>query len=271
MWSVVNTRKSLLVALMVLSLAALTACGVSKGEYDSVKKQLGEEQQQVSAKAAEVANLQQRLTTAEQQGTAAQQQIAAKDQDVKNLQQQVSQLQQQTVPGKSVIMAIVTPTPRPTATPGPSPTPGPTATPKPIPAARVVPIAFYADTATASVSKYNIAATASCTRTSLFKRGLKLLWRAEIVDTSSGKVLQTAAVKTFVVKLPSGEVIAMKFGAHGSGENIRAFWTTSWDIPLDYPLGILDYTMEVVTVDGKTGTFRENTGLGTSGVLTIVE
>ena len=48
----------------------------------------------------------------------------------------------------------------------------------------------------------------------------------------------------------------MRYGRHG-GEGGPWFWTGAWDIPMDYPLGSLNYSIDALTVDGKSGTFTE--------------
>ncbi|MBI4308019.1 MAG: hypothetical protein HY684_04360 [Chloroflexi bacterium] len=242
-------------ALMVALVASTVACtaGVSQAEYDAVKQQLSAEQKKT-------ADMQQQLTAAAQQSS-------TRAQEVKNLQEQVGKLQQQAEAAKGVILAAIsaTPAPRPTPTPGPSPTP------RPVPAARITPIAFYVDTTTGNPSEYNIGATASCIRTGNFKRGMRVVFRMEIVDTSTGKVLQGADVEQASVKLPGGKEAKFSYGPHGRNEPIVWLWATGWTIPMDYPLGVVNYTVEVVTKDGKKGVFKELAPGGTSGALTVVQ
>lgn len=209
----------------------VTACaaGVSQKDYDAVK--------------AEATSLKQQLEAAKTGG-----------QQAGDLQKQLADLK------KRAAWSINTDA-KPNPPPAPPP-PGATPAPPPQPpAARTVPIAFYVDTVTAAAgeSKYKIDATYGCMRTSLFKRGQRIVWRMEITDTSTGKVLQAADVEKTTIKLPNGETLNLAFGRHGRTDDSPWFWAAGWDVPPDYPLGRLNYTIEVVTKDGKTGSFKEMT------------
>ncbi|MBI2910316.1 MAG: hypothetical protein HYX92_21950 [Chloroflexi bacterium] len=151
---------------------------------------------------------------------------------------------------------------KPNAPPRATPTPLPAGVkpaPKPTPAPKVVPIAFYVDTVTAGFgeSQYKVDANVSCVRLSAFKRGMHVVWRMELVETSTGKVLQPADVERAVLKLPTGETRNFNYGRHGATDDSPWFWTTAWDVPPDYPLGVVDYSIEAATKSGKTGTFKE--------------
>jgi hypothetical protein len=147
------------------------------------------------------------------------------------------------------------------------PRPTPTATPVgfvaptrvPAPEAKVVPLFMYVDTVTAGPgeSKYNVDATLYCVRNSAFQRGMHIVWRMNVVDTSTGKILQTSDVKEAVLKLPHGETRNFGYGAHGGTTIDYYFWTAAWDVPPDYPLGLIDFEVVVTTNDGKTGTFKQ--------------
>ena len=227
---------------------ALSACksGVPQQDLDALKQQL-------SAKEQEVAKLRQDLQAAGaggQQVTALQQQLSAKEKELAAAQAKAKNaIWFQNLDAKP----RATPTPRP---PGVTPPPPPTP-----PAARTGPIFFYVDTVTAAAgeSKYNVDASVGCARTGIFKRGMRIVWRMEVVDTSSGKVLQAADVQQAVLKLAHGENLNMAFGRHGATEDSPWFWAVGWDIPPTYPLGGLKYTIEVTTKDGKVGTFKELT------------
>jgi len=150
--------------------------------------------------------------------------------------------------------------PAATATPLPpgAPTPVPAAAPVP-PAAKTVPLYIYVDTVSAGVgeSKYNVDANLSCVKSSLFTRGMHIVWRMEVVDTSTGKILQGTDVQSATLKLPNGEQVNMRYGRHGSTADAPWFWTAAWSVPPDFPLGVLDYTITISTVDGKSETFGD--------------
>ena len=241
-----------LVLLGVVALAlALSACGgvaTPGATPGAAPADLAALQQQLSAKDQEVASLKQQLAAATAGGpqlAAVQQQLAAKEKELADLNKYV------------MLRAIPDRPPRPTSTPlPPGATPAPTPTPPP---AKVVPLAFYVDTVTAGAgeSKFNVDAQLGCARTSIFKRGQFIVWRMEATDTSNGKVLQAADVESAVLKLPNGENLNMRFGRHGATATSPWFWAIGWAIPMDFPLGTINYTIEVKTKDGKVGTFKE--------------
>ncbi|MBI3973797.1 MAG: hypothetical protein HY332_21175 [Chloroflexi bacterium] len=209
-----------------LALAPLvTACGVPEGEYQNVKQQ---------------------LATKEQAAAALQQQLNAQQKELTDTKQKAESA------AKTGILLSV-PNAPPRATPVPPP-PGATPAPPPaLPAPRTVPLYLYHDTVTSGPgeSQFNVDPNLSCVRSSLFKRGMHVTFRMEAVDTSTGKILQAPDVEKAAVLLPSGEVLNMRFGRHGATEDAPWFWTTAWDIPMNYPLGVLDYTIEVVASNGK--------------------
>jgi len=255
----------------------VSACssGVPQADFDALKQQL-------AAKEREVAGLQDQLQAAKasgQQVTALQGQLSAKEKEVADLkdqlraaqaraqqvaalQEQVSAKEQQLAKAQGAAkLAILSSKPDapPRATPTPRP-PGVTPPPPPVPpASKTVPIGFYVDTVTSGFgeSKFNIDPNLSCVRSGVFKRGMHIVWRMQTTDTSSGKILQTVDMEKAVVKLPGGEERRFGFGRHGPTAESPWFWTAAWDVPMDYPLGTIDYSIEVTTKDGKVGVFKE--------------
>src|SRR3990172_1065348 len=233
--------KLVLVGVVALALA-LSACGGAATP--------GAAPADLAARDQEIASLKQQLAAATAGGpqlAAVQQQLATKETELADLKK------------LSIWQAV--PDAKPRATPAPRPpgaTPAPTPTPPP---AKVVPLAFYVDTVTAAggESKFNVDASLGCLRSGAFKRGQRIVWRMEVTDTSSGKVLQATDVDKAVLKLPHGENLDLRYGRHGATATSPWFWAVGWDIPTDYPLGYIDYTIEVTTKGGKIGTFKEMT------------
>jgi hypothetical protein len=151
--------------------------------------------------------------------------------------------------------AAATPTPLPagaTAPPPPTPIPAPVVT---------VPLFAHIETVTSGPgeSKFNVDANLSCMKTGLFIRGQQIVWRMEVVDTSTGKIL-TGDDATAKLKLPNGEEVTMRYGRHGTPgtDALTAwFWTAAWTIPMDYPIGTLDYKVTVTAKSGKEMTFGD--------------
>jgi hypothetical protein len=233
-------RKVVLIGLAGSVLALLTACsgGVSQSEYDSAKQQLAAQDQKVSA---------------------LQQQLSAKDKQVADLQQKPA-APAGAAAGIQPILAAQKAAPRLTPTPLPA---GATPAPKPAapvpPKTKTVPLYAHIDTITSAPgeSLFNVDATSACVKTSQFSRGMHLVWRMELVDTSTGKILQDADVKSASVKLPTGEEAKFRYGRHGATEDSPWFWTAAWDVPLEFPLGVLEYGVTVVTQDGKSITVAD--------------
>lgn len=226
-------------ALVGAFLVPLAACatGIPQSEYDAVKEQ---------------------LTTQEKKVQALQQQLSAQSQAGGSTGAEGASIVLGAVPGEP-------PAPRPTPTPLPEGVPSPTPPPKPVPPesfGEPLPVHIYADTVIGSGSKYGVEpqvgeTKSSCVLTGIFARGMRIVWRFEAIDTSTGKRLTDADVESAVVHLPNGEDIQARFGRHGSTDDAPWFWAAAWDIPLDYPLGTLDWSVEVKTLDGKGGTFRQ--------------
>ncbi|MBI2935597.1 MAG: hypothetical protein HYY31_02125 [Chloroflexi bacterium] len=253
-------------------------------------------QQQLSTKESELAGLKQQLVTKEDEYAKAKQQLASKEGDAVALQQKLSTTEKEIADikqklalkeseasdlqtkltaaqarpsleaGSTILLgakAVPAPTPRPAPTPPPAgyvPPPAPT----PLPTYyETLQLYIYADTVTAGPqeSKYNYDATGIaspyCVATSAYKRGMHIVWRYEIIDSTTGKRLTTNEVQKASVRLATGEEITGRWGRHGSTPDAPWFWTSAWDVPLDYPLGVLDWSIQVTAKDGKTGSFKQ--------------
>jgi hypothetical protein len=172
----------------------------------------------------------------------------------------VTQSEQQT---RSVRQADITPligaqkvAPPPTAS-GPPPR-SPHTTP-PSYYEPVGPFFFYVETLTSvNTTKYGVAATVPCIQSGVFKRGMRIVFRYEILDVSTGKRITDKDGATTKVRLQHGEELTARWAIRGSAAALPDsawMWDTSWDIPPDYPVGSLDYAITVSTKDGRTGTF----------------
>ncbi len=257
-------------AALALGLAACSS-GVAQSEYDAVKTQVAQEQQksasiqqQLSSKVQEAAQTQQQVTAKDADLVKLKDQVAAKDKEIADLKAKPVASTGLPEGGKILLASKPVPPPAPRATPTPVPA-GYVPPPTPAPSASFyepLKLVIHADTVTAGPgeSKYNVDATGianpSCVLTSVFKRGMHLVWRFEIVDAGTGKRLTDKDVDTAIVRLSTGEEMKGRFGRHGSTAEAPWFWTSAWDVPLDYPLGVLDWNIVVAAKDGKTGSFK---------------
>lgn len=148
--------------------------------------------------------------------------------------------------------------------PAPPPVPGATPAQKlTTPASYYEPVGpffFYVETLTANTTpnKYGFAPTVACIQSGVFKRGMKIVVRFEVLDTKTGKRVTDKDGATIKLVLPHGEEVPGRWTIRGSAAALPDsawMWDTSWDIPPDYPVGSLDYRIVVTTKDGRTGTF----------------
>jgi hypothetical protein len=123
----------------------------------------------------------------------------------------------------------------------------------------VGPFFFYVETLTSTgPSKYGFTPTQPCIQTGVFKRGMKMVVRFEVLDTRTGKRITDRDGATIKLLLPHGEEVPGRWTIRGSVAALPDsawMWDTSWDIPPDYPLGSLDYRIYVATKDGRSVTF----------------
>ncbi|MDO8690275.1 MAG: hypothetical protein Q7R39_09770 [Dehalococcoidia bacterium] len=247
-----------LLGLLVLATALFSACstGVSQADLDAAKQQIAAKEQEAAAAKQQIAAKDQEVAAAKQQLQAAQ----AAGQQVTTLQQQLAAAQKdldaaKAATGNSIMAAVPNAPPR--ATPAPLP-PGATPAPKPVPPEMTKAIGFYVDTVTSGLgeSQFKVDPNLTCVRLSAFKRGMHVVWRMQIVDTSNGKVIKGDDTERATLKFANGETRNFAYGKHGATDDTWQ-WTTAWDVPMDYPLGTVDYTIEVATKSGKTGAFKE--------------
>jgi hypothetical protein len=94
-----------------------------------------------------------------------------------------------------------------------------------------------------------------CVLKSMFPRNSEIVWRARVMDPS-GEALDDTAIDTMVVELGDGQTLEMRYGDHPRDNPTDQFWTTSFDIPEDYPTGTLDYTIMATSTDGRTASYK---------------
>ncbi len=215
--------------------AACGGDGVSKSDYDKVNQQLTDTQ-------AQNQQLQQQVADAKKSPTAAATTAAS---------------------GVIPLIGAVKKTPAPTATPLPAGQPTPTAAPRDTPPASTYTKAgdfyVYAETlVTETTSKYNVAGTIACTPSGAFARGQRVVWRYDVVDLTTGIRLNDKDGSTVKVVLPNGDESVGRFSQRGGGRTPGApfMFSSNWDIPLDFPLGGIDYKIVITTKDGRTFTWK---------------
>jgi len=243
--------------LITLALAVTSACaGISQEQYDAAKKEAADQQTKATVLQQQLSSRVQEVSAKDKEITDIKQKLTDKEKEATDLQQKLGSLAG--VTPLIFAKAAPTPTPRPTPTPlPPGVSPPPAATPEAAWVNEVLPFAFYVETlATSSVSKYGMASYPACVPNSQFKRGTKLVWRFEVIDTSTGKRVTDQDGSKTEILLPNGEKVTPRYSKRGG---IGPWmWGAGWDIPPDYPLGTLDYKIIVTSKDGRAGTFDQN-------------
>ena len=236
----VSNRAAVIGIVAVLGLVAV-ACGdsgVSKSDYDKVQQELKDQQAQNEQLKQQAVKSPTAASSPAASGTAA-------------------------PSGVTVLIGAVKKAAAPTPTPLPAGAVAPTAAPRPTPPPSTYEKAgdfyVYAETlVTETTSKYEIAGNISCTASGAFARGQKIVFRYDIVDLSTGIRLNDKDGSAVKVILPNGDESTGRFSQRGGGRVPDApfMFSSSWDIPLDFPLGGIDYKIVITAKDGRTMTWK---------------
>jgi len=96
----------------------------------------------------------------------------------------------------------------------------------------------------------------TCVQYSRFAHNEQVVWRVKVFDPLTGEEMDDTMVDSLSVVLPN-EALDLHYGGHPSSDPLGFFWTTSWVVPEDYPDGIINYTIEAVAADGRTGSWEQ--------------
>lgn len=118
------------------------------------------------------------------------------------------------------------------------------------------PLVIQADTVSGPLNIPEGEGTSVCVQQSRFARNSEIVWRARIIDPVSGDELGDDALESVVVNLGDGQTLEMRYGPHPRDNPTDSFWTTSFDIPADYPTGSLDYEIVAAATDERAASFR---------------
>lgn len=117
----------------------------------------------------------------------------------------------------------------------------------------------YVETLTADrPSIYGYMAPRGCMPSGAFHRGERMVWRFTILDVANGKDVTSDEAAGVTLVLPYGVEEQSIFKQRGDGRTQDAPWTweVCWDVPLDYPVGSLDYSIVVKFKDGRRGEWK---------------
>jgi hypothetical protein len=109
--------------------------------------------------------------------------------------------------------------------------------------------------ASATPSQFGELATPGCVTDSVYKRGMKVVFRFELYDMDNKVRLTSADGTTAQVNLPDGTTLPAVFLPRGDPSapigDAPWTWVTTWHIPPDYALGPVMYTVDVTASDGR--------------------
>jgi hypothetical protein len=138
---------------------------------------------------------------------------------------------------------------------------------------------FSVDTVQGAGGKVKLAADAGCSMTNLFQRGEVVVFRMWGVHvTTGGNDLTNVTVKRAWVKVPGLAAIPLVYGTHPTKPAV-SYWTAAWPVGASYPLGVVNYSVTVVTnpvpagltaaVPSETGVFTQQDSPQVASMLTI--
>lgn len=91
-----------------------------------------------------------------------------------------------------------------------------------------------------------------CVLRSRYAPGERVVWRADIIDPSTGKAVEDADVTVYV---SNGQTFKMKYGPHGQTEPKPKFYTVGWTVPDNATPQTLSYSIEA-KAGSKVGRFE---------------
>jgi hypothetical protein len=98
--------------------------------------------------------------------------------------------------------------------------------------------------------------TKTCVQANRFAHNEEVVWRVKVMDPQTGQPMDDTMLASVEVRLPT-ETLALHYGGHPRDTPVDFFWTTSWDIPEDYPTGTVPFTIDATANDGRTGTWEQ--------------
>ncbi len=151
--------------------------------------------------------------------------------------------------------------------PQPPPIPTPEGVPQnpwpPAPKSGKFDVFFYVETLTASPGEsiYGKAAPTRCTQTNFFARGERAVWHISAVNARTRELITNKDVKYAYIKIPGLGNLGVTYTPHGRDPATAPWtWTARWDIPPDYPLGVVPFQLVMKLKDwpkNKVATFTQ--------------
>ena len=119
-----------------------------------------------------------------------------------------------------------------------------------------IPLIVHADTVRGHLNLLEEDMAAKlCVQQSRFNPGEHIVWRIRVYDTQLATAMDDAALDSVQVLFDDGQSFEAHYAGHGAEGAKDFFWTTSWEIPEDYPTGSLGHHIIANAKDGRTGEF----------------
>jgi hypothetical protein len=118
----------------------------------------------------------------------------------------------------------------------------------PFPSAKVAGVFVAAHTVTAPSSSLGEGVL-----TNYYPQGSTVVFRVFAGATEGGKILTADDVKYAYVKLPSGATVKLTWS--DPAKTTQPAWTGTWDVPANYPPGLVKFTVRFKTKDKQYGNF----------------
>ncbi len=138
---------------------------------------------------------------------------------------------------------------------------------------------FSVDTVQGGGGTVKLPADAGCSMTNLFQRGDVVVFRMWGVHvTTGGNDLTGVSVKNAYVNVPGLPAIPLVYSNHPTKPTV-AYWTAAWPVGKTYPLGVVNYSVTVITkavpgtltvaVPAETTVFTQSDSPLVASLLTI--
>ena len=138
---------------------------------------------------------------------------------------------------------------------------------------------FSVDTVQGAGGSVKLAADAACSMTNLFQRGEVVVFRMWGVHvTSGGNDLTNVTVKDAYVNVPGLPAIPLVYSTHPTKPAV-SYWTAAWPVAKTYPLGVVNYSVTVITnpvpsgltaaIPSEKGVFMQQDSPQVASMLTI--
>jgi hypothetical protein len=97
--------------------------------------------------------------------------------------------------------------------------------------------------------------TKDCVMSDYYAPGSSVIFRAYAVDSKTHKVLTAKDVTYFYVKIPTQANIKLKANKAAACAGGQYTWTGTWNVPADYPTGIVPFKVLVKSKAKRLGSF----------------